>query len=139
MTAPLLAGGATGLVAVSFQNSVTTGSLVITAILAAGTVVGAIFGVKWKATAQAAAATIELWQDNAAGLKLRADNLQAEKELLIRDASELRATVARLEALPNFQALVTILEHHETAAESRAKRTVEVLERIETQLTKGQP
>lgn len=137
MIAPFLVVGAFGLAAVSFQNSVTTGSLIVTAILAAGTVAGAIFGVKWKATAQAAAATIELWQDNAAGEKLRADSLQAEKEANIREIGELHATVTRLEALPNLQALVAILEHHEVAAEGRAKRSIDVLERIESQLTKG--
>ena len=139
MTGPILAGWSivgTSL-AISFQNSVTTGTLILTALLAAGTVAGAIFGVKWKATAQAAAATVGFWQDNAAGEKLRAENLIQDKTDLLLKLGEAQATVTRLEALPNFQALVAILEHHEASAEARARRSVEVLERIEGHLTKA--
>lgn len=128
------AGVAEVLVLTSFQNTVSTGSLVITALLALGTIVAAIFGVKWKATAQAGASTIELWQNNAAGEKLRADQADAERLKLTTECAELRAKVTEFEKQPKLQALEAIMLHHEERAEDRSKRQIAVLERIDAKL-----
>lgn len=134
-----------GLVGTSFSNTVSLGSTVIACLLAAGTIIGIIYGTKWKTTAQTAAATITLLEANANGhadaAKLATEAAKdfqvrsaAEKEDLLRTIAKDREEIGELRGRPDLEALHNRLIEHDTKAGQRDDKILEALTRIADRL-----
>ena len=140
MTRELLEA-AVGIVGTTFKDTISTGGAILTAALAIGSVVGLVYGVKWKATAQAGQATIDLWKDNAAGEASKAASLTAElarshetTDRKIAEITILRAEVAELKSHPNLERLIEVFAEHENRAQQRHEAMLEVLQALTERL-----
>lgn len=107
---------------------VTVSSIVVASLAAFATVVGIVYGAKWRTTASVEAANAHAWEDTARRQSLELEDLR--KEL-----SALRSRLAELEAKPDLGTLLDslashdervtrALERHDTGADRRAAMIV---------------
>lgn len=134
------------LAAASFSNTVSLGSTIIVAILALATLIGIIYGAKWKSRWDQAQATIELYAQNAKGHEDRADLAQkamtdlagktaSDKDALLRQLADSREEIGRLRGLPDVAALVELSNANETRAQERHEATLRGQEAMLAALT----
>lgn len=97
---------------------------IITATLALATLVGIVYGVKWKVSADTATANAVLWEQNARGEAAKADTAIADKERLLVSLDEQSKTIAELRALPNVEKLAVVMALHEERAVERHTATL---------------
>lgn len=121
---------------VQLSESLALAGVLIAGLAGIATIVGIVYGVRYKVAYEAErAASIALREslaDERARVK-RLEGLATEQAEQLRGAQD---TVARLEALPNLAHIVKILDQHEQRAQERHENTARVLgaltERIET-------
>lgn len=97
-----LAADVSVLGAVSFTNTISTGVIMLTAIAAVATVVGVIFGVRYKAAYLAERAVREAFEERNGLLKNERDDYKAKLDEATRVIIEGQRTIARLEPLKDI-------------------------------------
>jgi hypothetical protein len=136
----------------SFERTITLGSLIVGLLLAVATLVGVFYGVRYKVsyeTASARAGQLSDWLDEALEREKRVEGRLLESLRKLEDMAlqlaECQATIARLEALPNVQAVVEkmgeLAVQQDAAAAQRLEQALLLVgdrfERLET-TTSGQ-
>lgn len=132
--------------AVTFSDTVTLGGVVLGILVAGATLVGVMYGSKWRTTAEVNRANAEAWEATAVRLEDERDHARVEVQ-------DLKHRVTKLELLPDLTAVLqkvgavqeqlatALLEHdrsaearslrHEENAEKRADRIIEAVTRKE--------
>jgi hypothetical protein len=87
---------------VSFTNTISTGVIILTAIAAAATVVGVIYGIRYKTSYLTEKATREALDDRVRGLAHERDDYKAKLEEATKTITEANRTIARLEPLKDI-------------------------------------
>jgi hypothetical protein len=97
-----LAADSVVLATVSFTNTISTGVIILTAIAAAATVVGVIYGIRYKTSYLTEKATREALDDRVRGLAHERDDYKAKLEEATKTIAEAQRTIARLEPLKDI-------------------------------------
>lgn len=119
-----------GVLGAFWANTITLGAAIVTGILGLATLVGIMYGAKWKSRWDQAQATLELYAKNAAGHEDRADlatlamkelaeKTALEKEELLRQLADCREEIGRLRGRPDVAMLQDLAVNHETRAQER--------------------
>jgi F0F1-type ATP synthase membrane subunit b/b' len=115
---------AQGIVAeTSFDNTISTGAVLITAVLGIGTVVGVIYGARYKVGYEAASAAARELRSALEDAARREDELKEALAESQATCATLRAEVTKLEALPNLALIIDKMaetaERQDAAARDR--------------------
>lgn len=97
------------LTAVAFNNTISTGVLVLSFLTGLGTVVGIIYGVRWKTAYQVEKATSGSLSERASVLAHERDDVTEKLAEATRALLDAHKTIARLEALPNLEAVLQLV------------------------------
>lgn len=117
------------MIAIEFHETITLGSVVVGALVSALVVVSAIYGVRWKTTAQVNAANALAWEDTATRYEVELANMRERLEEQDRKIAVLQTRIAELEALPDVAAVHRALVEHDTRAAAAMDRHDENAER----------
>jgi F0F1-type ATP synthase membrane subunit b/b' len=135
--------------AAGFSDTINLGSIILAAIAALGVIIGVFYGVRYKVSYEAASSAAEELRKSLADEKER---YREEKEiaaaalvnveekhtqaiLVLQEALDAaRATISRLEQLPDVAQLMKWADDHETRAQERHAQTALVLSAIADKL-----
>lgn len=118
--------------ATNYQNTITTGSLLITIVVGIFTIAVSVFGIRYReayrserAAREAEAAASEALRESLADERARNDRMRellAETNEALRDSNEVRS---RLEQLPNLERVLTLMadeaQRIDAAGQARAE------------------
>lgn len=115
---------------VKFTDTVTLGAVVITALVALATVVGILYGVRYKVAYEASAAAGDELRKALADAHIREDSLREAAVEVKRQHDQLvhslreqidkaHQTIAKLESMPDLAQLASLLDAHEVRAQER--------------------
>lgn len=133
------------LLGATYTNTLSLGTTIVASLLAFGTLVGILYGAKWKSRWDQAQATIKLYAENAAGHEDRAnlalqtakdlaEKSAAEKDTLLRQLADASGEIGKLKSLPDVAELVKIANAHEDRAQARHDASLVVLQAISDKL-----
>jgi hypothetical protein len=137
-------------IAAGFSDTITLGSIIISAVAAAAVIVGVFYGVRYKVSYEAASSAAEELRKSLADEKDRSKEekeiaaaaiveLQTKHEKIqssLQDAlSSAQQTISRLESLPDMAQLVRLLDQHEVRAQERHEATAAVLPALADRIT----
>lgn len=111
-----------------FDNVITTGQLLLGILLAIAALIGVFYGAKFKVAYEAADALAEARGEAIADAKKREDDLQSALATSKEANAQLRATVEKLEALPNLQRLVEVMTENALRTEEVRMRQFDSLD-----------
>lgn len=104
------------MIATGFSNTISTGVLVLGAVGVVATIVGVVYGVKWKtayavqvAVAAGVQRLLDLSEERAQILRDERDAMQAKYDKSTAAVNEANKTIARLEALPNLERVLELM------------------------------
>ena len=134
--AGLVAAGlaaAEGLVAdTSFDNTVTTGAVLITVILGLGTVVGVIYGARYKVGYEAASAAARELRSALDDANRREDDTKRALDASKESNARLREEMKKMEALPNLAVIIDKMAETARRQDEEAKgRLILALDSVE--------
>jgi hypothetical protein len=116
--------------AIEFADTVTIGTIALAAMVSIATVIGILYGVRYKVGFEASAAASDELRKSLADSNLREEHLR-ESALLVKEqhdalTASLRQqlnksneTIAKLEAMPDLAQLAALLDAHEVRAQER--------------------
>lgn len=119
----VLSGIATLLLAIRWTGTISIGVAALAGIAAVGTIVGIIYGVRWKTAYEVQHATSDALAERAKTLASERADLDAKLKEATTAIRNAEVTIARLEALPNLQAVLELM----TATFDRIMNRVEEL------------
>lgn len=141
----LFVGALSWLTATAFTNTVSTGVIILSALAAVATVVGIVYGVKWKTAFQVEHAVRETLDDRVRGLVHERDDVIDKLEQATAALHDAAKTISRLEALPNLERVLELMNGtfekimrridalHEENKEAAVANTDRVIEEIRRQ------
>jgi len=101
--------------ALELNNTITLGSALVAITVGLGTIVGVVYGAKWKNAALVEKANAEAYKETAERFSIEIQSLRIEVEAL-------RMRVAELEKLPDYATLLkAITTHDERASKELSK------------------
>jgi predicted transcriptional regulator len=114
----------------TFHNSVTLGAVVLGLIVTAATVIGILYGVRYKVSYEASAAAADELRKSLEDAHIREENLRsaaievkAQADALVHSLRDqldkAHQTIAKLEAMPDLAQLAALMEAHEVRAQER--------------------
>lgn len=105
-----------------FENVISTGQIVIAFLVAVVGLGGAIYGIKWKSTAEAAVALSLARGEALEDGKARETTLQGALATSSEANAQLRQTVEKLEALPNLARILEMMSENVDRQENARAR-----------------
>jgi len=116
------------MLAVAFSETITLGALIVASLAAIATLIGVVYGSKWKTAAAVEAANSHAWEDTSRRQAHELEELRHEVNALRSRLSELEGRpdlASVLEALATHDGRVAnALERHDQHAEKRADRMI---------------
>lgn len=109
------------LLAVKFSETVTLGSALLGILIALATIVTIMYGVKYKALASQQEKVIETLEAGVGAWKETAERHELEKKVTADLVATQKATIARLESLPNLAIILDKMAEKEMRQDEMAK------------------
>lgn len=121
-----------------YSTALTADTLVGAAGLIA-VVVAAVYAFRYRTTLEAAQASAKAWQGERDAEAAHRARIEAELDQARREISELQGRLDELSRRPDLTILQALMERHETRAQERSERIVEVLHEIAASLHERTP
>lgn len=121
--------------AIHFADTVTLGAAILGLAAALATIVGILYGVRYKVAYEAEAAAARALRESLGDERARSERAETQSLALRNDLTKASERITKLEQLPDFAALVRLLDRHEQRAQERHESTTEVLSEIARSLS----
>jgi hypothetical protein len=116
---------------VDFTHQISLGAAIIAATAGFYALVSLWRGSRYKTAAEVAEANSRIYAEGREAFKQRAERLDEELKESLKLIGDQKRTIARLEALPNLQAIVELMadtaKRQDETSEIRAERALEVM------------
>jgi hypothetical protein len=119
---------------VTIENALTISTSVLGFLLAVSALVGVIYGARYKVNYESAHALAETRGEALDDERERVKQLEQRIVEMSAEGDGLRATIARLESLPDLSRLVQILDQHEQRALERHEALGRLIETLVTRI-----
>ncbi len=128
------------MVIAAFSDTISFGSVIVGGLVAIGTLVMLLFGVKYRVLADQQGLTIanlsadrDTWKDMAVTRQTEVDRLDAGRQQLVAEVATLKEDKARLEALPNLNVILEYMRADATHRDEAARGAVQSIVEAFTQ------
>lgn len=116
----------------TFSSSITLGSGIVAVMLAVCTMVGLLYGVRYKTTADQQSKVIEMLEAERTNYKDIADRVQEMNGKLMEERAGMKEKISHLEAMPDLTVITTKLTDVFGSMESaQERRNTEIIQAIE--------
>lgn len=124
---------------VEFTDAVSVAAVVVSILGTVAALVGVVYGTRYKVGYEAAAAAAKTLRESLADERDRVTRQETQLRLANEQVTAAQTTIARLESLPDFGHVVTLLESYDVRAQERHDQAVVLLSALTDRVLKGAP